>query len=171
MGEIDELMSRIEKMSSFKDKPERMSSSPLSHFRSLSVSNESQIPPLRDEQARLPCVILPSSRVHRFFDRTEVVEHIEQHFSKAKVNKNNFASLALYGLAGVGKSSVALRYAETKLHRDELDALFWVQSEKPVTISQSFTDIAMELRLPEARPTDPKENRLLVLRWLQQTSK
>lgn len=59
MNEMDELMSRIEKMSSFMDKSEQSASSPLSHFRSLSISNDPPISLLREEQARLPCIILP----------------------------------------------------------------------------------------------------------------
>lgn len=80
-------------------------------------------------------------------------------------------SLALAGLAGVGKSSVALRYAETRLRKDELDAMFWVHIEKLVTIRQSFTDIAMRFKLPDARPKDHDENPALVLNWLQHTRK
>ena len=164
-------MSRIEKMSSLMNKPDRTGSSPLPDLRDLSVSNELPLQPQGEEQAHLPCVMLPPSRAPRFFDRTQVVEQIEQFFEKSRANTDNLASLAIYGLGGVGKSSVALRYAETKLQRDELDALFWIQSEKHVTISQSFTDIAMELQLPKARPNDPEENRVLVIKWLQQTSK
>jgi nitrogenase subunit NifH len=32
--------------------------------------------------------------------------------------------LAVYGLGGIGKNTVALRYAEKKLNMGELDALF-----------------------------------------------
>lgn len=121
-----------------------------------------------EEQAKLPCMILPSIRTSRFFDRTDVIEKIEDYFSQVDTTEI-FRSLALYGLGGVGKSSVALRYAEGKLRRGELDAMFWVHSEKLNTIRQSFTDIAMRLKLPDARPKDHDENHALVLNWLQNT--
>lgn len=80
-----------------------------------------------------------------------------------------FRSLTLYGIGGVGKSSVALRYAETRIHRKELDAMFWIAGEKEVTIRQSFTDVAVRLKLPGAQPNDHDKNRTLVLDWLQNT--
>lgn len=82
-----------------------------------------------------------------------------------------FRSLALYGIGGVGKSSVALRYAEARIHRKELDAMFWIAGEKEVTLRQSFTDIAVRLKLPGAQPKDHDQNRTLVLDWLQNTGK
>ena len=51
------------------------------------------------------------------------------------------------------------------------DALFWVYSEKLVSLKQSFTNIASRLKLPDARPGDHEENRAAVLNWLQQTRK
>ena len=121
-----------------------------------------------EEHADLPCVILPSIRTSRFFDRNDVISKIEEHFGEVDADRS-FRSLALYGIGGVGKSTIGLSYVEAKLRRGELDALFWVHSEKPVTIRQSFTDIALRLKLPDARLTDHDENHALVLRWLQHT--
>ena len=72
-------------------------------------------------------------------------------------------------MGGVGKSSVALSYAEGKILRKELDAMFWIPSEKENTIRQGFTDIAIRLKLPDAQPKDHDYNRTLVLDWLQNT--
>lgn len=96
--------------------------------------------------------------------------NIEDHFNKVNSTRA-FQSLAIYGLEGVGKSAVALRYAEAKLQRGELDALFWVHSEKLVSIRQSFTSIATRLKLPGARQGDDDVNHALVLNWLQHTRK
>lgn len=79
--------------------------------------------------------------------------------------------MALHGLGGVGKTTIALKYAELKLYRGELDALFWVYSERLVSLKQSFTNIALRLKLPDARSGDHEENRAVVLNWLQQTRK
>lgn len=81
----------------------------------------------------------------------------------------SFRSIALYGLGEVGKSSVALEYAEKKIRNGELDAMFWVPSEKAVNIRQTFTYIALRLKLPDARPADHEENHAVVLDWLQHT--
>ncbi|KAI1418796.1 NB-ARC and TPR domain protein [Xylaria sp. FL1777] len=124
--------------------------------------------PFLEEKAKLPCIILPSIRTSRFFDRVDVIEKMDQYFSKIDTS-TTFSSLAIHGLGGVGKSTIALRYAEQKLRQDDLDALFWVHSEKLVSIRQSFTDIAMRLRLEDARQGDHNKNHALVLNWLQHT--
>lgn len=93
------------------------------------------------------------------------------HFFEEQQKEKSIQSLALWGLGGVGKSCVALRYAEAKVRDGELDAMFWIRSEKDVTIRQSFTDIAMKLKLADASPADHDENKNLVLNWLQYTSR
>ena len=167
--EIDESVCRIEKISKISKntkRSDRWSDPPqLQSMRSLSEQSFRSQP---EESANLPCVILPSIRTSRFFDRTDVISKIEEHFSKVDADRS-FRSLALYGLGGVGKSSIGLRYVEAKLLRGELDAMFWVHSEKPVTIRQSFTDIALRLKLPDARLKDHDECHALVLSWLQHT--
>lgn len=123
--------------------------------------------------ARLPCIMYPPRlhRLHRFFDRADVVAKIGEYLGQVGAEpENSLRSLALYGLAGVGKSSIALRYAELLLQKGALDVMFWVHGEKAVTMSQSFTDIALRLKLPDASLKDHDDNRILVLDWLQQTS-
>ena len=160
---IGEWVSCIEKISKIS---KNTSDAPqLQSMRSLSEQPFQSQP---EEHANLPCVILPSIRTSRFFDRTDVISEIEEHFSKVDIDRS-FRSLALYGFGGVGKISICLGYVEAKLRRGELDAMFWVHSEKPVTIKQSFTDIALQLKLPDARLKDHDENHALVLSWLQHT--
>lgn len=119
-------------------------------------------------RVNLLCIILPDIRTSRFFGRVDVIEKMEEYFGKFDLTAK-FASLALHGLGGVGKSTIVLRYGENLLHRGAVDALFWVRSEKLVNIRQSFTDIALRLKLPHARQGDHEENRALVLHWLQHT--
>lgn len=158
------LVSRIERISK---STERLPD-PSQLQKILAMSGLSLQPEVK-EQANLPCVMFPPFRISRFFDRSEVVLQID-HFLEKQKKEDSFQSLALWGLGGVGKSSVALRYAETKFHDGELDAMFWIRSEKDVNIRQSFTDIAMRLKLPDANPADHDENKILVLNWLQHTS-
>jgi hypothetical protein len=122
------------------------------------------------DRPKLPCVILPRFRTSHFFDRTDVIERMENYFNQVDFD-TTFRSLAIHGLGGVGKSTVALKYAERKLQNSELDVLCWVYSEKLVSLRQSFTDIALRLKLPDARPGDHEENHALVLNWFQNTGK
>jgi hypothetical protein len=186
-AQLDKLTSQTEKLSKFAERsqqPPTADASSSSHGVSCdddrlkessvglpgATKQLSQFSLSTDKQAKPPTVLLPSIRTSRFFDRVDVIQKIEDHFNQIN-NEGSFRSLAIHGLGGVGKSTVALRYAENKLQRGELDALFWVHSEKIVSIRQSFTDIAMRLKLPGARPDDHEENHALVQKWLQHTGK
>ncbi|TVY82554.1 hypothetical protein LSUE1_G002863 [Lachnellula suecica] len=173
---MDEILSRMETLSRFTERrSSRMEESPrrpstlsmLSESRDSRDSRDSR-KVSQQEELTFPVIVRPSTRTSRFFDRTDVVGKMNSFFSKSDPQRS-FLSLAIYGLGGVGKSSVAMRFAEGKLDRRELDCMFWIHSEKPVSIRQSFTDIAMRLKLPDARPKDHEENHVLVLNWLQQT--
>ena len=118
------------------------------------------------EDAKLPCIILPVAKNAHFYDRGGVINSIQAHLDNP--SEQGFHSLALYGLGGVGKSHVALRYAHSRT--DELDAILWIHSETATAISQSFSEIAVRLKLPSAEPRKHSENRILVLNWLQHTS-
>ncbi|KAI0802570.1 P-loop containing nucleoside triphosphate hydrolase protein [Xylaria sp. FL0064] len=122
------------------------------------------------EPATLPCFIYPVSRTLRFFERTDELIQIDRLLSSGYQDAHRpFRSLALYGAGGMGKSTIALRYAKARIYLKELDAMFWIAGEKEVTIRQSFTDIAVQLRLPTVQSTDHDQNRTLVLDWLQNT--
>lgn len=126
-------------------------------------------PTTPEDVAKLPCIMHPP-RLRRFFGRDDVLAKIGEHLGQADAEPDDsLRSLALHGLAGVGKSSIALQYAELLLQKGALDAMFWVHGEKPVTMSQSFTDIAVRLELPDASVKDHDDNRALVLDWLRQT--
>ncbi|KID93400.1 NB-ARC and TPR domain protein, partial [Metarhizium majus ARSEF 297] len=163
-SEIDKAVSRVEKISRLSE---------LDNLHQLQTASTASRPSPHqhvDEPASLPCFLFPSSRTLRFFDRTEDIIQMDRYFNNGAQDASQpFRSLALYGIGGVGKSSVALRYAETRIHRKELDAMFWIAGEKEVTIRQSFTDIAVRLKLPGAQPKDHDQNRTLVLDWLQNT--
>jgi hypothetical protein len=179
ISKVDTVLSRAEQYSKTSKVPSRTddgtdSTQDLQESPSILANQLMQVS-LAKDPAKLPCVVLPNIRTPRFFDRVEPIQQIEEHFNNLSPNtgadEHSFRSLALYGLGGVGKTTVALKYAENKLHRGELDALFWVYSEKLVSLKQSFTNIALRLKLPDARSGDHEENRAVVLNWLQQTRK
>ncbi len=120
------------------------------------------------DQATLPCIMLPPSRSSRFFDRDDVIDEIEKHFDER--SSQAFRSIALYGMAGVGKTHVAVKYAQAQFTKRSVSAVLWVEAESKMKVKQSFTDIAARLRLPGYVAHNHDDNRLLVLTWLQQTS-
>lgn len=71
-------------------------------------------------EAKLPYKILLVSRSSRFYDRDNLISRIDAHFHNLN-STVGLRSLTLYGLGGVGKSYVALKYADRK--NQELDAV------------------------------------------------
>lgn len=119
----------------------------------------------RDE-AKLPCTILPAVR-HKPWDREAIIARIGEQFQSSGPGVGELKAIALYGLGGVGKSHIALKYAHSKVK--ELDAILWVYSETATALAQSFTDIAIRLELAKANPQHHETNRILVINWLQCT--
>jgi NB-ARC domain len=122
------------------------------------------------DEARLPCIVLPSSRFSfsRSYNRDEVLEGIRSHFGAAV---EGFKCIALHGVGGVGKSHIAHKYAYVETKKRTYDAILWIHSDTSLAIEQSFTDLAVRLQLLGANPGNHTENKIRVLTWLQQTSK
>jgi len=111
--QIDDVLSRVEKLSKFAERSSQASgSSVVQRQPETQLSSLKQVS-LWDELAKLPCVILPSIRTSRFFNRTDIIQKIEDHFNEID-DEQSFRSLAIHGLGGAEKSIVALRYAENK---------------------------------------------------------
>lgn len=119
------------------------------------------------EDANLPCIVLPPAKNARVYNRDSITDQIEVFFFPP--GERVFRSLVLYGIGGVGKSHVALKYAHLKTASHALDAVLWLHSETEASLAQSFTDASLALGLPRAAKERPNENRILLLNWLQQT--
>lgn len=111
--------------------------------------------------------MLPESRSTRMFNRVDVFEKLDQLL--APTTGRTFRSVALHGMGGVGKSTVASTYIETKYEEHAYDAVLWARGEKSVSLSQSFTEIALRLKLPGAKPQNHDENLVLVQDWFRTT--
>ncbi|KAJ6158982.1 hypothetical protein N7485_011808 [Penicillium canescens] len=161
IDDIEGTLNRIERVAAIYQR--RYKGDMASWFSYLSLS-----PGASRDTAQLPCFVLPSVQTARFFDRDDVVEKIEKHFQDGD-STSPLRSLALYGMGGVGKSHVAMKYLEKKLANKDFNAAFWINAENPVSIQQSFTDIALKLKLPDTGQASHDENRMILKGWLQQT--
>ncbi|KAI9842891.1 MAG: hypothetical protein M1837_006723 [Sclerophora amabilis] len=119
---------------------------------------------------RLHCLMLPQTKTARFFARVDVFEKLDRILGPAAGNKS-LRSVALHGLSGVGKSTIASTYIEKKFEENDYDVVLWVRGEKPSSLRQSFTDIAMRLKLCGAQAQAHDENLILVQDWFQYTGK
>jgi GTPase SAR1 family protein len=113
---------------------------------------------------------LPTKIYSSFFDRESTFEKIDQVLGRDG-STTTFRSIALYGLGGIGKTSIAARYIEKKMEEKKYDVVFWVYGETTASLRQSFTDIALRLKLPGAQPNLHNENLHLVQNWFHRTGK
>lgn len=118
----------------------------------------------------LPLLKRPSKLYPSFFNRVETFEQIARVLHQDNSNIG-LESIALYGLGGVGKSSIAARYFEKAAEEKKYDAILWVYGETKASLRQSFTEIALLLKLPGAQPNLHDENLLQVQKWFQTSGK
>ncbi|KAL7926093.1 hypothetical protein ACQKWADRAFT_309692 [Trichoderma austrokoningii] len=127
--------------------------------------NPSSDVPLRSilpKDLSLPCGKAPYYRDADLYGRQIELEKINSALG-SHVDKSD-KLFTICGLAGVGKSKLAMAYA--KKYARQFDVILWVKSQTALSLSQSFTEIATELRLPGAR-SNSEENRQLILDFLK----
>ncbi|KAG5746479.1 hypothetical protein H9Q72_011927 [Fusarium xylarioides] len=83
---------------------------------------------------------------------------------KAVQDSGEQQSLVLYGLAGIGKTQVALQYAH--LYQGEHDACFWITCDNRVKISKDIAEMARQLGLSDE---DRGHNIAIVNEWMSTT--
>ncbi|KAH8665407.1 P-loop containing nucleoside triphosphate hydrolase protein [Ilyonectria robusta] len=114
------------------------------------------------------CILMPPAKTSRLFGRLDIFVQLEELLT-ADAGEFSLQSVALHGLGGVGKSSIASLYAGKKYCQQTYDVVLWVHSEKDACLRQSFTDIALRLKLPGAQTQAHEENCILVHDWFQST--
>ncbi|KAJ5092020.1 hypothetical protein NUU61_006890 [Penicillium alfredii] len=123
--------------------------------------------PQQPEASRKTVYHIPFTECSRFWGREDIIARIDEALL-AESSTKSIRSFALYGMGGVGKTQIALRYASVS--REKLDAIFWISAESSVTIGQSFREIAKTLGLikPDTE-TDDNAVMLEVKQWLSST--
>lgn len=110
---------------------------------------------------------LPEPRISNFFGKDTEIQKINTSLTaadKGSDSSTGFPSVALHGLAGVGKSQIALEFAYRYMSR--FPVILWVDSKTETSLQQSFDRIAVDL-LPEA----DADKRVALLEWLLKTGK
>jgi hypothetical protein len=157
------------------DRIERLAQIVKSEFRMDEVTRLQKLLSLTPEtfcdQAKLPCIVLPAAKNANVYDREDLIEQIDSYFQLLAKQDQKPRALALYGLGGIGKSQVALKYAQKMTQQRSLDAVLWIYSETATALGHSFTNVAQRLELPGAHEQHHEKNKMLVLDWLQRTSK
>ncbi|KAI9841903.1 MAG: hypothetical protein M1837_000289 [Sclerophora amabilis] len=117
----------------------------------------------------LPLYHIPLGVDGRFFGRDDEFQKIIETLDPEKGALGS-RSLALYGMGGVGKTTMALRYANSA--RDQYDAILWISADNMINMTQDFLDVAVKLGLvPQDRKSeDAKTAMTKVKEWLNETS-
>ena len=122
---------------------------------------------LSDEDTSCPRdVSLPAVNQY-FYGRKPDLDAITAHLAKFQP-RNGTQSFTIFGIGGVGKTSLAAAFAHTCRANATYDAIFWIRSETSIALQKSFTEIACALELPRASG-DHGSNIILVKNWLHRT--
>jgi hypothetical protein len=132
-----------------------------------SLTRTSSLKSRLPDDLSLPCGGAPYYNDDYFVGRQEELDQLNSVLNPSAQKQNRFYTV--WGLGGVGKSKLALAYAKRFGH--QFDITLWIKAQNSISIDQSFTDIAIELRLEGARNNGSvDENRLRVFEFLKQNS-
>ncbi len=118
----------------------------------------------------LQCYCIPLGIADRFFGREEALQQVREALQPGN-DRSGIRSMALYGMGGVGKTQIALHYANNS--RGSFDAILWISADNSIKMAQSFLEVAQRLELISdgLEPQDSAAARSKVKTWLTQTSK
>ncbi|KAF9769681.1 hypothetical protein IL306_012885 [Fusarium sp. DS 682] len=122
----------------------------------------------------LPLVIVPERQASTFVGRDDILRRMETQLTRDITEANSLAVFCLCGIGGVGKTEIALQYAQafTQRHKGNFDAVLWFRAETQLSLSNAFTKVAIELDLEGASVTGNAEhNKDLVHHWLRVTGR
>ncbi|KAI5778352.1 hypothetical protein EDC01DRAFT_371162 [Geopyxis carbonaria] len=108
---------------------------------------------------------IPYSRNPQFHGREDIIYKIHKSLSpegSSRPAKMKFVTL--YGLAGIGKTQIALEYAHR--HRELYQACFWITTDTPEKASQGLCEIARKLNINDG---DLSSTQSRVKEWFSAT--
>ncbi|KAL8993731.1 MAG: hypothetical protein Q9169_006128 [Polycauliona sp. 2 TL-2023] len=112
-----------------------------------------------------PCYYVPYGVTSRFWGREDELMRVQNALDPSH-QQGRQRSIALWGMGGVGKTQVALRYAS--ISRQRFQTILWVAADSNVQLLQSFRDIADRLGLVQTHEEteDAMSAMLKVKTWL-----
>lgn len=134
-------------------------------MKTLSIRHQPNAYP--EETAVFPIQMIPRNRNVNFYGRQAELKNIKEFLGH---EAKNLRTYTIYGRRGVGKTDLALEYAHT--NPSGFDAIFWINCETSVALRQSFTDMAIALKIQGAdRSGRHEENHLAAFKWLKNTKR
>jgi len=118
--------------------------------------------------AKLPCFMIPYGLNLRFFGRENELNTLGE-FLDPKPERKSLRAAGIYGLGGVGKTQLALHYANTSM--EIYDVIAWVPSETQIKLVQALSRFANKLGLTEDGSEDDYQGVQKVRDWLNTSKK
>ena len=131
----------------------------LKDFQSLQILSD---------PARLPCFMIPYGLNLRFFGRTAEIQTLKDALHPRE-EPTQLRAIGIHGLGGVGKSQLALHYANTSM--DAFDVIAWIPAETQIKLVQALSQLAKKLGLAEGENEDDYQNVGKVRDWLNTAGK
>lgn len=114
----------------------------------------------------LPFSNLSIPRDPNFVGRCDTLTEL-QHRLDHVPDQPRLRSWLIHGMPGVGKTSIAVEYAYTRIDNG-VEAVLWIKAERAIDVDISFSNIAADMGLEGAEKNgDHVKNRQLVIKWLQ----
>jgi tetratricopeptide (TPR) repeat protein len=109
-----------------------------------------------------PRIVNAPPRSRNFIGREVLLQQIEGALADPE---QNVEAVALTGLGGVGKTSLAAEYVHR--HLNDYDVVWWIRADDEAALRADYGRLAEALRLPEASSSDPRDAFAAVHRWLE----
>jgi hypothetical protein len=102
-----------------------------------------------------------------FVGRDDILAQMQKRFNACPDTSSSEAvCVALHGMGGIGKTSIARRYCE--MWKMEYDAIFWLRAESDLELADSYCLIAMKLGFSVVDRSRAIE---MARDWLERTGK
>ena len=116
----------------------------------------------------LPCYYIPLGLQERLLEREDTVKELRDAFNTNDVAGSS-QCVVLHGIGGVGKTRIALEYANSS--RSRFDAIFWISADNNFKLAQGFSEVSKRLTLSREsdEQQDTDSNIARVKAWLVET--
>jgi NB-ARC domain len=120
------------------------------------------------DKNKLPCHMVPYGLNPRFFSRAGEIKRVRETLDPQE-GMDKLRVMSVYGLGGIGKTQLALHYANTSLSLYEVVA--WIPAESQIKMTQALSILAQKLGLLKSEESeDDYQASLKVRDWLNSSN-